>query len=354
MATTLIVDWLGRGGVAQTTEAWAMELEAARLPVSVVTRAGRELAAAPVPVLAAPRRPGRLGPHQAVVATATRAIDTRRPDVVVIQNHVLPQLEWPVHAAARRAGAKVVFVVHDHRLHTRMAGSTAALRRELRLADVVVAHSEFVADGIRGWVGRADVELVPHPVPLGLLLRPGVDAGTGVEGDEAVAVHFGVLRRSHKGTSTVVELARRGVPGWRFVLLGDGAPVRSGPAEAIPGFVEAGVLTSTVARSDATVLPYRLAAQSGSVVLAQALGSVVVVSAVGGIPDQVDDGVDGRLLRPGASVEEWALVLSELGDAGLRRALARAARRRVWEAHRQFAARVRDLSSSASASSFAS
>ena len=354
MATTLIVDWLGRGGVAQTTEAWAMELEAARMPVSIVTRSGRELAGSTLPVLAAPRRPGRLGPHQAVVATATRAIDTQRPDVVVIQNHVLPQFEWPVHAAARRAGSKVVFVVHDHRLHTRMAGSTAALRRELRLADVVVTHSEFVADGVRGWAGRPDVEVIPHPVPLGLLLRPGTDPVTRVEGDEAVAVHFGVLRRSHKGTATVIDLARRGVPGWRFVLLGEGAPAHPGPAETVPGFVDAGVLTSTVARSDAAVLPYRLAAQSGAVVLAQALGSVVVVSAVGGIPDQVDDGVDGRLLRPGASVEEWAQVLGELQDRGLRRALARAARRRVWDAHRHFAARVRELSSATPASSFAS
>ena len=354
MPGTLIVDWLGRGGVAQTSEAWAMELEAARLPVGLVTRGGRELAATPLPVVAAPRRPGRLGPHQAVVATAARMIDARRPDVVVIQNHVLPQLEWPVHAAARRAGAKVVFVVHDHRVHTRMAGSVAALRRELRLADVVVVHSQFVADGVRGWVGRPDVELVPHPVPLGLLLRPGTEAGSRSEGDEAVAVHFGALRRSHKGTSTVIELARRGVPGWRFVLLGEGAPPQAGEAESVPGFVEAGVLTSTVARSDATVLPYRLAAQSGSVVLAQALGSVVVVSAVGGIPGQVDDGVDGRLLRPNATVEEWAHVLSDLDDVDLRRALARAAHQRVWDAHRRFAARVRELSSSGSASSFAS
>ncbi len=101
-----------------------------------------------------------------------------------------------------------------------------------------------------------------------------------------------------------------------------GAGARAGEGvEAVTGFVDAGVLAAAVIQSDVTLLPYRFATQSGAVVLAQALGSLPVATAAGGIPEQIDDGVTGpgsgwwagcrSLLRPprarwrGASPGRW-------------------------------------------------
>ena len=94
--SVLMVDWLGRGGIAQTTEAWALELAKGGTEVLVATRPGRELAAGQCHVLAAPERRGRVAGHRAVVDHAARIIRERRPEVVVIQNYVVPPLEGPV------------------------------------------------------------------------------------------------------------------------------------------------------------------------------------------------------------------------------------------------------------------
>ncbi|HEX2577520.1 MAG TPA: hypothetical protein VHK88_14300, partial [Aquihabitans sp.] len=98
--TTLLVDWLGRGGIAQCTESWAIELDAAGIDVVVATRAGRELAATPLPTVTADGR-GRLAAHRHLVAATVEAIRQRRPDTVVVQNFLIPSMEQAVHRAAR-------------------------------------------------------------------------------------------------------------------------------------------------------------------------------------------------------------------------------------------------------------
>lgn len=341
--TTVLVDWLGRGGIAQTTEAWARELDAAGEVVVVVTRPGRELAGAPVTVVKGPERRGRIATHRDLATTAARTIEERRPKVVVVANYLIPPLEVPVYEAARRVGARIVLVVHDHRLHTRLAGTWVGMRRHVKAADVVVAHTRFVAKGVASGYGRNDVVVVPHPLPVGLLGATRPPEPPLGAGPEAVALHFGVLHRRYKGTATVVDLARSGVNGWRFALVGEGAPADVPGTVALQGFVEPGLLLAAVEQSDATLLPYRVATQSGAVVLAQALGSVAVASAVGGIPDQIDDGVDGRLVAAGAGSRAWAGVLSDLSDPGRRSAIAAAGRRRVQEGHRRFVGAIKEL-----------
>ncbi|MFM8409025.1 MAG: glycosyltransferase, partial [Alphaproteobacteria bacterium] len=53
------------------------------------------------------------------------------------------------------------------------------------------------------------------------------------------------------------------------------------------------------AASDVVVLPYRDGTQSGVVPLAWAHGRPVVTTAVGGLPEAVDDGATGLLVPPG-------------------------------------------------------
>jgi glycosyltransferase involved in cell wall biosynthesis len=91
------------------------------------------------------------------------------------------------------------------------------------------------------------------------------------------------------------------------------------------------------------VLPYRLASQSGAVVLAQALGSVAVASSVGGIPDQIADGVTGRLVPADAPPSTWAGVLRELTDPAVRAEIVVEARQSVYEGHDRFVKRIVEL-----------
>ena len=334
--TAVIVDWLGRGGIAHCTEAWAMELQQAGILTTVVTRPGREVYTAGSLVDVAPQRRNRIAAHRAVATHAARVIERTRPATVVVQNYVIPSLEGPVYRAARRVGAHLVVVVHDHRLHSRLAGSSFGLKRWLRDADAVVAHTHLVADACEALSGRV-ATVIPVPVPLGLLAAGDRTAPFAHAPGRLLAIHFGVLRRGYKGTDTVVELARSAPPNWDIAAVGVGAPVSPGLI-SVNRFVRPGELVASVESSDVTLLPYRFATQSGAVVLAQALKSAVVVASAGGIREQVEDHVTGLLLAIDAPVATWRSALVELSDGEVRGALADRAYTKVWEDHARFRA----------------
>jgi len=65
------------------------------------------------------------------------------------------------------------------------------------------------------------------------------------------------------------------------------------------GYVPDEAMGALLATHHVVVLPYREATQSGLVPLAHAAGRPVVASAVGGLAEQVRDGVDGVLVEPG-------------------------------------------------------
>lgn len=339
--TVVLVDWLGRGGIAQCSDAWGQVAQAGGRQVVVVSRAGRELADTWPEARTAGASAPRLLAHGAVVRLATRTIRSLRPAVVVVANYLVPPVESSVLRAAQQVGARCVLVVHDHRLHARTAGVHAGLGRMARMADVVVVHSAYVGRAVAPLVGRTPVVHLPHPIPRWALhpeepsASPPWAAGTG--DGSLLALHYGVLHREYKGTDVVTDLARTGVPGWRFALLGVGAPADGGPGSVVVDrFVPTHELVAAVRASDVTLLPYRFATQSGAVVLAQALGSVVVSTRVGGIPEQVVDGRTGVLLDAAADLARWRAVLEDLRDERRRGALAAAARVQVAAAHQAF------------------
>jgi len=64
---------------------------------------------------------------------------------------------------------------------------------------------------------------------------------------------------------------------------------------------------------------------------AMAMGTPVVASRVGGIPEIVRDGVDGFLFEPGNDLELGDRLLEVLSDRELREQMGRNARRRFLE-----------------------
>lgn len=343
MTTIVEVDWLGRGGIAQCSESWAIELEAAGHEVHVVTRAGRELGAGAIATTGPTDHGGAIRSHLALCRFAAARIRALRPAVVVIQNYVIPALEEPVHRAARDVGATIVFVIHDHRHREWREGGHLGLRRQITRADHVVAHSTAVAEAeaVAGSAAGRTVEEIPLPVPLGLVAAEGEAVLHPVAGS-LLAAQVGVLNRRYKGTDVVVSLAERGVPGWSFGFAGSGAPPCPA-AQSVDRFLDAGELTATLRAADATVLPYRHATQSAVVVLSQLCGTVPVAAAVDGLAEQIEDGVTGLLMPPGASVEAWAERLGELSSPAVRERIATAGTAAVWAQHDRFRTGLLDL-----------
>lgn len=337
--SVVLVDWLGRGGIAQCSEAWARELEAVGAEVTVATRADRELVNGRRRVVTVEAAAHPILTHRRLVQRAAEVIRESRPAVVVVQNYVLPAIERPVAEAARAVGAELVVVVHDHVPHSVLAGTRLGLVEMLRRSDHVFTHTAMVANAVTALAPAVEVKVIPLPLPLGLLDQVGRSPSLVDKGERALALHFGILKRRYKGTSAVADLAGEGMPGWAFGLVGVGAPPVEG-ATSVRRFVSAAELVGTVAASEVSLLPYRFATQSGAVVLAQALGSVVVSTAVGGIPEQVEDGVTGRLLPPEAGPGALRAVFGDLSKPEARLALSTRARAHVYRAHQSFADQV--------------
>ena len=88
-----------------------------------------------------------------------------------------------------------------------------------------------------------------------------------------------------------------------------------------------------VAAADCVVLPYRSATQSGVVLVAYAGGCPVISTAVGGLPEVVEEGVTGHLVPPEDPVALADAILhfyENGGRATYEPGVARAAGRYSW------------------------
>jgi len=188
--------------------------------------------------------------------------------------------------------------------------------------------------------------------------RPGagreVRRALGLADDALVIAMLSVLReeKGHDLGIAAVAALRARFPGVQLLVVGDGE-ARPG-LEALAATTD-GLVTFAGHRDDvmdvldaADVLlhPSRIDAFPGALLEAMAAGVPVVATAVGGIPDVVDDGRTGILVAPPPSPAALAAAVAPLLDDGaFRRRLADAGRRRF---EREFSAerwveRVRDV-----------
>jgi glycosyltransferase involved in cell wall biosynthesis len=167
----------------------------------------------------------------------------------------------------------------------------------------------------------------------------------GAAGDATLVLAVGRLVEK-KGLGTLVQAAA-GVPGLRVAIAGEGdlrEALRQQAAELRAPVTFAGNLdrmqvAEALAAADVVAVP-SVIDRAGNVdglpnvlLEAMAAGKAVVASRVAGIPDVVEDGVNGILVPPGA-VEALREALTRLaGDAALRARLGAAARATVVARH---------------------
>ncbi len=338
--SVVVVDWLGRGGIAQVAEVWCSVLRAGGVRTSLLSRGGREVS--PDVAVSSPLNL-RIAQHVEVVRSAVRYIRETQPTTVVIQSWLLPIVELPVYIAAESVGAKIILAAHNHRSHTRSTGIDIGLGGILRRADVIVTHSQFVRNQLHDSLRTRSVVL-PLPMPVGLLdsHRSAVAHDSG--STSLNCLQFGVKRET-KDSSLITDLAGRVDDRWQFAVAGTMADgIQPAPnLTRYPGFQSPDQLTQLVARSEAVVLPYSHASQSAAVVLARCLGSIPIASAVGGIPEQIDHQIDGVLVSPKAPLAEWLDALDLVADDRWRQEVKTIGLSRMEAEHNEFAAGARHL-----------
>jgi glycosyltransferase involved in cell wall biosynthesis len=201
-------------------------------------------------------------------------------------------------------------------------GRTIALAR----ARAIAVPSEYLADLARGFVPDPHrVVVVPNPAP-------DVDASRA-DAQPNTFVFTGRLTRQKALGVAIDGIAR--VPDARLVVIGDG-PERSalerrardaglnGRVSFLGARPRADVLEAlggawaAVISSDWENLPH-------AAVEALAVGTPVIATSVGGVPEVVRDGINGLLVPPGSPELFGAAVGRLVDDHGLRNRLAAAA-----------------------------
>lgn len=112
----------------------------------------------------------------------------------------------------------------------------------------------------------------------------------------------------YKGVEYLVKAAKEAkkqVPDLKVVIAGkpnyplDTSEITADPTfEFINGFIENPLLVKLIRQSDLVVCPYTDATQSGVLMTAFAFHKPVLATAVGGIPEVLEEGVSGRLVPP--------------------------------------------------------
>lgn len=255
-------------------------------------------------------------------------------------------------AFARAAAGDTVRLIRTIHAVTRREDLAVTLEGTQSMTDGLV----FDADVLRREISGA--------APATAVIPPGIDLPIRSKGRSfrnplviGVVAQFLPVKNHKAILQALIHLERHRPDGWRVLFRGDGplkeefrracreklAPNRfqfrdSVPREKMPEIYEE--MDVAFLGSDAEVYPLSLQE-------AMAFGCPVVATRVGGIPEMVEDGVEGFLVEPGKP-EEWAARLDALFDSACYERMSAAAVERArnfsfektWERYRSLFRRI--------------
>jgi L-malate glycosyltransferase len=303
---------------------------------------GEQMQREGVDVIAFDRRPGvDLG----VSWRMAKQIRERRLDVVHAHQYT-PFFYGSIAARLSGVGPRVVFTEHGRHFPDVVSSKRRLVNRMLfdRLADEVNAVCEFSARALRekdGFV-RRPIEVIPNGVDLARYATGDRAAARRAIGLDAGRRYITTIARFHPVKdhrmllNAFAEVARaRGDVD--LLLVGDG-PLRSELEQTAASLGLATRVKFMGVRADvpdilraSDVFALTSVSEAASITLLEAMASElpVVVTAVGGNPEIVRDGIDGMLVPRGDASATAAAMLRVLGDAGAAGAMGRAAAERV-------------------------
>ncbi|HST14229.1 MAG TPA: glycosyltransferase family 4 protein [Gaiellaceae bacterium] len=205
------------------------------------------------------------------------------------------------------------------------AGVLRAVRdRSVRQARFVICPSAYIAELAARWRGSGDgVVVLPNPAP-----SPAEAAAVDFPGERPHIAFVGRLTAA-KNLGVAID-AVRGLDAGTLVVVGDGEERSrlekdAGERVRFLGARSRADALGFLAAADVAVLPSAWENFPHAAVEALALGTPLVATRVGGVPEIVVDGENGLLVEPNDAAAFAAALERVLGDDALRARLADAA-----------------------------
>jgi glycosyltransferase involved in cell wall biosynthesis len=259
--------------------------------------------------------------------TVREHLEKVRPDV--LHTH-LGYADMLGGMGARSLGVPVVSTLHVMEWYRSLRNPSLYAKERLmslvrrRCAARVIAVSEAARRAFldTGWDSPERVVTVHN----GIVAEPQPGAGRalrerlGIGGGDLVATMLAVLRagKGHDTAVAAVSRLRERFPRLRLVIAGDG-PDRAEIERAAASLGETAVLTGhlddvmpLLDATDVLLHPTRIDAFPTALLEAMATGVPIVASAVGGIPEIVEDGRTGVLVPAPPDSERVAAALAPL------------------------------------------
>lgn len=263
---------------------------------------------------------------------------TWRFDVLHIHGYttnLLFAIEW-----ANRRGIPVVY--EEHQTPDPQFNWWKGFEHTINKATIVAAVSEASAQGLRTVCGvtRPIVvtnRLVPDPLASNWQRPSTAGAAQPAAPLQATTVARLYVTKGLTYLLDAIVILRRRHPTARFQVYGDG-PLRDelhayarrlglDPAAIFVGAFDHHDLPAIMRQTDLFVMSSILEGQPLALVEAMAYGCPIVATAVGGVPELIQDGVNGLLCPPHDAERLAAKIGQLLEDAALRHRLGAAARR---------------------------
>lgn len=206
--------------------------------------------------------------------------------------------------------AQLVYIVHNALPHEPSAIDKYAVKFALSPADKLIAQANSEARKLQLLFGDKSLAVVPLPTYAALGAEVS-EAALPVPNDKPLLLFCGLIR-PYKGLDILLDalpavLLRHDIHlGIVGEMWGDGASYfeqikRLGIGEhvtVVNAYVSNAVLGKWVKSAEVVILPYRSATQSAVIQLAFGIGTPVITTTVGGLPEVVEDGVTGLLVEP--------------------------------------------------------
>ncbi len=267
-----------------------------------------------------------------------QSIRELHPDVVHYQSG--GTLWFPL-AMSRLRRFPLVVTIHDVTHHTGDRPSKAILVSTnflvSHLSHEIIVHGQHQAEALSRTYRTPRKKV--NVVPMGSFPLYKAFWGGETKQDGQVVLFFGRMR-AYKGLEVLIKAApiiAARIPNVRIVIAGAGecesahraARERPDLFEIHNRYIPAEEVPNLFQRAALVVLPYLDATQTAVAPLAYLFGKPVVATAVGSIPEIVDDGKTGLLVAPGDELALAKAVATLLEDPKRREAMGQAAAAKV-------------------------